>query len=106
MNKTDFYKGLLLLLTSAGLLAACGNDEEAQESASTEDTTQEATLTEDDIPEEPESLHMWVNAEDAQVEAYEEITDNFTEETGIEVELTTYDMLDQTEGISLDGPSG
>lgn len=104
--KQHFYKGLLLL-SSAGLLAACGNggtDEAADTSG--EDATQEATLTEDDIPEKPESLHMWVNAEDIQVEAYEEIAGNFTEETGIDVELTPYDMLEQTEGISLDGPSG
>lgn len=105
MNKQHFYRGLLLL-SSVGLLAACGNEEAENTSSTAEGGTQEASLTEEDIPEKPESLHMWVNAEDVQVEAYQEITDNFTEETGIEVELTPYDMLDQTEGMSLDGPSG
>lgn len=105
MTKQHFYKGLLLL-TSAGVLAACGNGESDDTATTEEDTTQEATLSEDDVPEQPESLHMWVNAEDIQVEAYEEIAANFTDETGIDVEITPYDMLEQTEGISLDGPSG
>lgn len=105
MTKQHFYKGLLLL-TSAGVLAACGNGESEDTATTDEETTQEATLSEDDVPEQPESLHMWVNNEDIQVEAYEEIAANFTDETGIDVEITPYDMLDQTEGISLDGPAG
>lgn len=106
MKKQYLYKGATLL-ASIALLAACGDLEEengAGEEAG--DPTEEATLTEDDIPEEPESLHVWVNNEEAQLDAYDEIFERFTEEYGIEVEVTPYDMLEQTEGMSLDGPSG
>ncbi|CAM3828011.1 sugar ABC transporter substrate-binding protein [Alkalicoccus chagannorensis] len=59
-----------------------------------------------DAPEQPEELTMWVNDEDNQLGAYEDIVANFEDEYGIEVSITPYDMLDQTEGMSLDGPSG
>lgn len=103
MNK--FYKAGLLL-TTAGLLAACSSGGGADVAEETQGGEPKATLSEGDIPEKPEKLQMWVNNEDAQIEAYEEITKKFTEETGIEVEMTPYDMLEQTEGMSLDGPSG
>lgn len=104
-NKNFWYKGVAFLAT-AGLLAACGDVEEETGSDNGADPTEEATIDESDIPEAPESLHMWVNNEDIQLDAYEEIVARFTEEYDIEVEITPYDMLEQTEGISLDGPSG
>jgi len=111
LDKKLWYKGMLLLST-AGLLAACGTgdntDSEDTSGDTTEETTEEATTEEtaEDAPEKPESLHIWVNDEEAQLNAYEEITANFTEEHGIDVEITPYNMLEQTEGMSLDGPSG
>ncbi|EXJ23380.1 Maltose/maltodextrin ABC transporter, substrate binding periplasmic protein MalE [Alkalibacterium sp. AK22] len=113
------YKGMLLLST-AGILAACGNGDTGDTEDTGTDTTEETTddAAEDtngetaegngdeDAPEKPESLAMWVNDEDIQIDAYEEITARFTEEYGIEVELTPYEMLEQTDGISLDGPAG
>lgn len=59
-----------------------------------------------DAPEKPESLSMWVNDEESQLDAYEEIAERFTEEEGIDVEVIPYSMLDQTEGMSLDGSAG
>ncbi|WP_368645355.1 extracellular solute-binding protein [Alkalibacterium putridalgicola] len=116
LNKKLLYKGMLLLST-AGLLAACGTedntDSEDTSGDTTEETTEEVTTEEgtseetaEDAPEKPESLLIWVNDEEAQLNAYDEITANFTEEYGIDVEITPYNMLEQTEGMSLDAPSG
>ncbi|GEK89586.1 carbohydrate ABC transporter substrate-binding protein, CUT1 family (TC 3.A.1.1.-) [Alkalibacterium putridalgicola] len=113
IDKKLWYKGMLLLST-AGVLAACGtgdNTDSEDTSGDTteetsEDTTTEGETASQDTPEKPESLHIWVNDEEAQLNAYEEITSNFTEEHGIEVEITPYSMLEQTEGMSLDAPSG
>lgn len=49
---------------------------------------------------------MWVNDEDRHLDAYEKITARFTEETGIEVEITPFSMLDQLDALSLDAPAG
>ncbi|SDJ78317.1 sugar ABC transporter substrate-binding protein [Alkalibacterium thalassium] len=105
------YKGMLLLST-AGLLAACGDGDagdagdtgDTGDTGTDPDTTEEATN--EDVPEKPESLHMWVNNEEQQLDAYEEITARFTEEYGIDVQITPYEMLEQLEGMSLDGPAG
>src|SRR5699024_6014451 len=35
-----------------------------------------------------------------------EITDNYTEETGIEIELVPVDMLEQVEKLDVEGPAG
>ncbi|MCC5893968.1 MAG: extracellular solute-binding protein [Alkalibacterium sp.] len=123
MIDTKFlYKGLLLLST-AGLLAACGNgdngdagdtgtDTDTTEDAAedtTEDTngeTAEGEASNEDEPEKPETLHMWVNQEEQQLDAYDEITARFTEEYGIDVQITPYEMLEQLDGMSLDGPAG
>ncbi|TVP89647.1 sugar ABC transporter substrate-binding protein [Alkalibacterium sp.] len=119
LNSKFWYKGLLLLST-AGLLAACGNGDngDTDETATDEDTTEEtvddtngdngesAEGNDEDTPEKPEVLTMWVNDEEVQLDAYTEITDRFTEEYDIEVEITPYEMLEQLDGMSLDGPAG
>ncbi|WP_080146543.1 sugar ABC transporter substrate-binding protein [Marinilactibacillus piezotolerans] len=112
LDKKLWYKGMLLLST-AGLLAACGTGDNTDSEDTSGDTTEEATTEEgtseetaENAPEKPESLHIWVNDEEAQLNAYDEITANFTEEYGIDVEITPYNMLEQTEGMSLDAPSG
>ena len=119
-KKNLLYKGLLLLST-VGVLAACGNgdDADATDTGDTGDSTEETetdetatdesseeTAADADAPEKPESLHMWVNNEDAQLEAYENITARFTEEYGIDVQITPYNMLEQLDGMSLDAPAG
>lgn len=102
--KQSFLMKTGLILSAMGMLAACGNG--ATQKDSTDAPQSQAVLNDGEIPEKPETLKVWVNNEDAQMEAYEEITKSFTDETGIAVELTPYDMLEQTEGMSLDGPSG
>ncbi|MFO8070037.1 MAG: extracellular solute-binding protein [Alkalibacterium sp.] len=109
IDKKFWYKGMLLLST-VGLLAACGTDDTTDSGDTSEDTTEDTEETDEmaseDTPEKPESLHIWVNDEEVQLDAYEQITANFTEEHDIDVEITPYSMLEQTEGMSLDAPSG
>ena len=107
----SFWLTAVLLLAMSMFLIACGGDttnksdepgDEVEDVA--DDSTDESVDT--DIPEKPESLTMWVNDEEAQIDAYEEIVARFEEEYGITVNLTPYSMLDQLDGMSLDGPSG
>ncbi|QKS71796.1 extracellular solute-binding protein [Paenalkalicoccus suaedae] len=128
MQKSKSLKYSLALAALSVTLVACGGNDEAntgtdanepanepanEEPANTDAANNEEpangdgnTAAEGDAPEKPESLAMWVNDEDAQLDAYEEITARFEEEHGIEVNITPYSMLEQTEGMSLDGPSG
>ncbi|MGJ9382559.1 extracellular solute-binding protein [Salipaludibacillus sp. CF4.18] len=109
----SFLLTLILLLLSV-VLVACGGNENAEtnnEGNTPVEETNEANESDESandgqVPEKPEELTMWVNDEESQIAAYETIADKFTEEYGIEVTMTPYDMLDQTEGMSLDGPSG
>ncbi|MGM0523615.1 MAG: extracellular solute-binding protein [Bacillota bacterium] len=107
----SFWLTALLMLVLSMFLVACGGDDEATDDGGTDTgSDSEQTNTEDDtssdLPEKPESLKVWVNDEEQQLNAYDEIFARFTDEHGIEVEVTPYSMLDQTEGLSLDGPSG
>ena len=81
-----------------------GNNNEANEANNNDDEGNEAA--EADEPDKPESLTIWVNDEDAQLDAHEDMADAFEDEYGIAVDITPYSMLDQTEGMSLDGPAG
>lgn len=122
INRKVLYKGMLLLST-VGLLAACGNGDDGATDGTTDDATEETVdeagddtgedttdagdaAADEDAPEKPESLHMWVNNEDPQLDAYEEITARFEEEYDIQVDITPYEMLEQLDGMSLDGPAG
>src|SRR5699024_2404200 len=95
------WLGLLLivgLITS--ILGACGpdnargNEEKNETSGNTE------------MPEKPKKLKVWVNAEEKQEDAIKEITDNYTKETGIEIDLVPVDMLEQVEKLDVEGPAG
>ncbi|MEQ6375445.1 extracellular solute-binding protein [Bacillaceae bacterium S4-13-58] len=108
-------KALLVLfsLMLVAVLAACGpdreedtnngNDNAATENEGTNEGNNEATS---DMPEKPESLTIWMNDEEDQIEAIEASASRFTEETGIEVNVEGVTMLDQVEKLDLDGPSG
>lgn len=101
----------LMLVASVGLVACGANSEEENEAPANDSNNEvneenEEAAGDADAPEKPEELTMWVNDEESQLDAYEEIAERFTAEYGIEVGITNYSMLDQTEGMSLDGPSG
>jgi arabinogalactan oligomer/maltooligosaccharide transport system substrate-binding protein len=109
-NKS-FLVSIMLLLVMSMFLVACGDDEGTEAPVDdndevTNDENGEEDTDEADLPEKPEQLTMWVNDEETQRDAYDEITARFTEEYGIDVNLVPYSMLDQTDGMSLDGPSG
>lgn len=102
------YLGILLaMLLVVGLLAACGPDEK-EESASSKDQTDNTTeeATDGSMPEKPEELTIWVNAEEKQEEALAQISEKYTEETGIEINAIPIDMLEQVEKLDVEGPTG
>ncbi|GAE93393.1 maltose/maltodextrin ABC transporter [Gracilibacillus boraciitolerans JCM 21714] len=102
---------LLAVLLIIGLLTACGPDE-ANESTEETDTqpeeqeTEGRTEEETSMPEKPEKLTVWVNAEEKQEDAVNQIAAKYTEETGIEIEAVPIDMLEQVEKLDVEGPAG
>ncbi|MEN2768647.1 sugar ABC transporter substrate-binding protein [Ornithinibacillus xuwenensis] len=99
------WLGLLVALVLFVVLAACGPDE-AKESDKGDSNTDNGETAKGEMPEKPESLTIWVNAEEKQEQAVKQITDKYTEETGIEVELVPINMLDQVEKLDVEGPNG
>lgn len=98
--------GFVLII---GLLTACGPDTDTStdtdgDDTATEDSGDAGEATE--MPEKPEKLTLWINAVSEQEEAVTQITDKYTEETGIEVETIPIDMLDQVEKLDVEGPAG
>ncbi|PPA72358.1 sugar ABC transporter substrate-binding protein [Jeotgalibacillus proteolyticus] len=89
-------------LLLAGVLGACAPDREEGE-GSTENNGGSGESTEE---EKPESLKVWVNDSESQKAALDQIFEKYTEETGIEVDVTPMNMLDQIEALNLDGPAG
>jgi arabinogalactan oligomer/maltooligosaccharide transport system substrate-binding protein len=118
MLKRKSFLMSLMLVSSIGLVACGANNDEVNEAPANNNEevnneVNEANETNEgneeaatDAPEKPEQLTMWVNDEDAQLDANEEIAEKFTAEYGIEVEIIPFSMLDQTESMSLDGPAG
>ncbi|MFU0789830.1 sugar ABC transporter substrate-binding protein [Virgibacillus proomii] len=98
MKKWLFYLVAMILLTSS--LTACGPDD-AKKSGGKEEAK-----SSDDMPEKPESLTLWVNDEEKQKEALKKMTDKYTEETGIKVEMIPVSMLEQIEKLDVEGPAG
>ncbi|WP_430790823.1 extracellular solute-binding protein [Virgibacillus flavescens] len=92
--------GMLLLI---GLLAACGPEETKSTDKGSDSEGDKASQ---EMPEKPEKLTLWVNAEEKQEKAVKEITEKYTEEKGIEVEIVPIDMLDQVEKLDVEGPAG
>ncbi|WP_330948819.1 sugar ABC transporter substrate-binding protein [Virgibacillus sp. MG-45] len=98
-----WFSFFLVFILAIGLLTACGPDE-AEESNGSDDKANEEKAG--DMPEKPEKLLLWVNAEEKQEEAVKQITEKYTEETGIKVDLVPVDMLDQVEKLDVEGPAG
>ncbi|GGM27907.1 maltose ABC transporter substrate-binding protein [Paraliobacillus quinghaiensis] len=107
------FVGIIFIV---GLLTACGPDD-ADENASSNDTNNEGTTEnegttndeaseESSMPEKPEKLTIWINAEEKQEEAVGQIAEKYTEETGIEIEAIPINMLDQVEKLGVEGPAG
>ncbi|WP_170006692.1 sugar ABC transporter substrate-binding protein [Bacillus fonticola] len=102
-----FFSLFFMMMLVVVVLAACGpSREEVQEEGGTEEENENEGLAEGEEPEKPESLTVWVNDQDVQLEALGQIFDKYEEETGITIEETPMSMLDQVDAISLDGPNG
>lgn len=111
MFKKSTLLTLVLMLVFSLMLAACGPQREEAEPAPTPAPAETGDATTDDatdadLPEKPESLTMWVNDEESQLQAYEEITAKYEAERGITVNIVPFSMLDQVDALSLDGPAG
>lgn len=107
-KKTTLLTLVLMLMFSLALVA-CGPQRDAEPAPAPAETGGE-TATEDatdaDVPAKPESLTMWVNDEESQLQAYEEIAAKYEAERGIAVNIVPFSMLDQLDALSLDGPAG
>ncbi|GAK05839.1 LOW QUALITY PROTEIN: maltose/maltodextrin ABC transporter, substrate binding periplasmic protein MalE [Geomicrobium sp. JCM 19037] len=81
---------------------ACAPDREEEASVEDPDNTE----SEGAEPDKPDQLHMWIHDNDEQANAIEDMASQYTEATGIEVQLTRMNYDDQAENIALDGPAG
>src|SRR5699024_4263125 len=108
---------LFAIVLLIGLLAACGPDNAnpgdngndhntGEENGNNNNENNSGEEAEADMPEKIDKLKLWVNAEEKQEDAVKEITEKYTEETGIAVELVPVDMLEQVEKLDVEGPAG
>jgi arabinogalactan oligomer / maltooligosaccharide transport system substrate-binding protein len=93
----SLFMAMILMI---GVLAACGpkRDVEQVKENNKGNTTENV--------EKPEKLVVWVNDEEKQKQALNDIFKKYTEKTGIKVETVAVSMLDQAKKIALDGPAG
>ncbi|MFC4557598.1 extracellular solute-binding protein [Virgibacillus kekensis] len=82
------------------LLAACAPDRQESSDEGSESGDSKETA------EKPESLTIWANDEEKQLEAIKDIVADYEEETGIKVNVEVKSMLEQMEELALAGPEG
>jgi arabinogalactan oligomer / maltooligosaccharide transport system substrate-binding protein len=93
----SLFMAMILMI---GVLAACGPKRDVgQVKENNKGNTTENV-------EKPEKLVVWVNDEEKQKQALNDIFKKYTEKTGIKVEMVAVSMLDQVKKIALDGPAG
>ncbi|WAA13045.1 sugar ABC transporter substrate-binding protein [Fervidibacillus halotolerans] len=92
----------LVFLLMVGILSGCGPDRDSESKTGDDQNTNNSG----EEVEKPDKLVVWVNDEEKQKEALEQIFNKYTEETGIEIEMVEVSMLDQIQNLSLDGPAG
>ena len=101
-----FLAMLMVAVLTLGVLAACGPQRDTGNNAGGNGGSSEGEGTTTEGVDKPEKLTVWVNDDEKQRAALDEIFAAYTEETGIEVEATGISMLDQVEALALDGPAG
>ncbi|UOE95376.1 extracellular solute-binding protein [Alkalihalobacillus sp. LMS39] len=106
MFKKSSFLTLLVMLLISMVLVACGGDDAEETPAPTEPGDDQEQVAEGDAPEKPESLTIWVNDNEGQLAATNQIIENYTEETGINIEVVPMNFDDQVDNLSLDGPAG
>jgi arabinogalactan oligomer/maltooligosaccharide transport system substrate-binding protein len=93
----SLFMAIILVI---GVLAACGPKRDVGQVK--ENNKGNAT----ENVKKPEKLVVWVNDEEKQKQALNDILKKYTEKTGIKVETVAVSMLDQAKKIALDGPAG
>ncbi|BDG48469.1 extracellular solute-binding protein [Parageobacillus sp. KH3-4] len=93
----SLFMAMILMI---GVLAACGPKRDVEQVK--ENNKGNAT----ENVKKPEKLVVWVNDEEKQKQALNDIFKKYTEKTGIKVETVAVSMLDQAKKIALDGPAG
>ncbi|OAT72023.1 sugar ABC transporter substrate-binding protein [Parageobacillus thermoglucosidasius] len=93
----SLFMAMILMI---GVLAACGPKRDVEQVK--ENNKENAT----ENVKKPEKLVVWVNDEEKQKQALNDIFKKYTEKTGIKVETVAVSMLDQAKKIALDGPAG
>lgn len=100
-------KKLLLLLVSASVVlstAACGPKRDAEQ---VNPSTEIGGQSEDgNMPPKPDQLKVWAPENEMELKSMREVTEKFTDETGIKVEVIPFNPREQAKAFSLDGPSG
>ncbi len=99
-----FFAMLMIAVLTLGVLAACGPQRGTDNAGGNSGDEGEGTTTEG--VDKPESLKVWVNDDENQKEALDQIFKAYEEETGIKVEASGMDMLTQIEALALDAPAG
>lgn len=93
----SLFMAMILMI---GVLVACGPKRDVEQVK--ENNKGNAT----ENVKKPEKLVVWVNDEEKQKQALNDIFKKYTEKTGIKVETVAVSMLDQAKKIALDGPAG
>lgn len=101
IRKTAIIAAVSLL---AVLTAACGPDRTQVQNANA--TKEQPTSGAAENVPKPEKLAIWVNDAEKELQAMRELTETFTAETGIKVEVKPVNAREQAKAFSLDGPAG
>lgn len=103
-----YMKKCTLILTMSMIVAAlsaCGPDRNANSPSAPASAGASASASASEAPK-PEKLTIWANEAEKELQAIKSIVMNFTEETGVPVEVVPVNAREQAKSFSLDGPAG
>ncbi|MFS0614435.1 extracellular solute-binding protein [Lederbergia ruris] len=108
MLKKSKLFGFLLIPMLLTLLVACGPDRPTRNTNDSDNsgTNGDINTNQGEELEKPDELTIWVNDNERDLKAAEEVTEKYTEETGIVVKIIPYALTEQEEALSLDAPAG
>ncbi|ADU32032.1 extracellular solute-binding protein [Evansella cellulosilytica] len=107
MLKNKKWSLIISLIALTLLLVACGPDRDDVDTPANTDSDDNGETSEGTTEEtDPEELTIWVNDEEHEVAIVTALTEEFTDETGVAVNVVPMGMGDQEDAISLDGPAG
>ncbi|WP_174614320.1 sugar ABC transporter substrate-binding protein [Virgibacillus ihumii] len=98
--KKSSYLLIAAFMFAILVLAACAPERSESTGEGSDSESSKETA------EKPESLSIWANDEEKQLEAIKDIVADYEKETGIKVKVEKKSMLDQMEQLALAGPEG